>query len=127
MIDETMVKDLPSLPVYTKRKFLIHIGIDALSDNDYRYAKIERLITKLSDFGMDDTFFGGNVAVIAKLKDKSHYLLVNRLHQTIGICVRMDELENLNRKDLAKWAEWHHIEVGSKDSKEDIIKKLQAL
>lgn len=75
---------------------------------------------------MDDTFFGGNVYTVAKLKDKKHYLLVNKLHTTIGICVRTDELDTLSKTDLIEWAKVQNITLDNKTSKEDIINKLIA-
>ncbi|MGL6281816.1 MAG: hypothetical protein ACRC2J_05365, partial [Microcoleaceae cyanobacterium] len=71
MTDNIEVMDLPVLPVYSKKRFLITIRSELLKDkcNDYRYAKIKKLINP-RDFDMDDTFFGGNVYTIAKLKDK---------------------------------------------------------
>jgi hypothetical protein len=107
------------------RKFLIDIRKDRLIDNEYQLAKIDRLL-KLEDFGMNDTYFGGNVRYVAKLKDKKYYLLVNAYHQTIGICVRLDELDNLSKKELLDWAKVQNIRIGNEDSREDIINKLIA-
>jgi hypothetical protein len=128
MIDnnDTEVHDLPRPPIVSTRKFLIDIRSDLLKSNDYRYAKIKGLIAP-QNFGMDNNFFGGNVYTVAELKNKNYYLLVNRLHQTIGLCVKIDELEKLTKTELIEWARIHKIECKKEDTKEDIINKLTAL
>lgn len=126
MIDNGEVHDLPRPPIVAKRKFLIDIRSDKLKDNDYRYAKIKCLIFP-HNFGMDATFFGGNVYTIAELKNKNYYLLINNLHQTIGLCVKIEELDKLTKNELIDWAKLHSITVDKEDNKEDIINKLTAL
>lgn len=107
------------------KKFLIDISTEKLKDNDYKVSKVAQLI-KPETFGLDDTYFGGNVYHVVKLKNKNYYLLVSRLHKTIGICVRTDELEKLTKTELLHWAKVQGLTIGKDDNKEDIINKLIA-
>lgn len=106
------------------KKFLIDISTEKLKDNDYKVSKVAQLI-KPETFGLDDTYFGGNVAHVVKLKNKDYYLLVNRLHKTIGICVKTDELDKLTKVDLLAWAKVQNVTLEKNATKEDIIDKLK--
>lgn len=117
--------EFPAVPIYGKKMFLIDIRTDRIKDNDFKYARIKRLMTP-TNFGMTEDFFGGNVYTVVELKDKPFYLLVNRHHQTLGLCVKLDELDRLPKEELARWAEVQGVKVNTKDTKEDIIKKLTA-
>jgi hypothetical protein len=128
MTEDIEVRDLPRPPIYTKKRFIISISAKLLGHkkNDYRYAKIAKLISP-RDFEMDDTFFGGNIYTIAKLKDEPYYLLVNKFHQALGLCLRVDELNNFSKNVLLEWAGYQKIQTNKDDTKQSLIDKLTTL
>lgn len=121
-VDERM----PEIKNHEKRKFLIDIRKVTLEKYPYRTTRLKRLIT-LERFGMDETFFGGNIHTIAEVRDKPIYLLCNKDLVTLGVCVRVDELEKLTKNDLLEWAKVQRIKIKSEDTKEIIIDKLTTL
>jgi len=121
-VDERM----PPIKNHNKRLFLIDIRTDTLKTYPYRTTRLKRLVP-LEKFGMDETFFGGNIFTIAEVRDKPLYLLCNRDLETLGVCVRTDELEKLTKTELIEWAQVQRIKIKKEDTKEIVIDKLTSL
>ena len=84
--------------------------------------------TKFWDFfGVNDSYFGGNIHKIAKIKGKSMYIIVNTLDQTLGILYRFEELNGLNKNHLRDLCNMLAISFEDKETKEDLVDKLTAL
>jgi len=79
------------------------------------------------DFGIDDSFFGGNICKIAAIKGKPFYILVSREDTTLGIIHRFADLVNYDKKDLYIVCDNQKIAYTTKDTKQDLIDRLTLL
>ena len=64
--------------------FKVDVSKETLAKHDYKTAKIAGF-KKLIELGLPDNFFGGRVHRIVVLKDSDKMLIIDELHNTIGV------------------------------------------
>lgn len=55
-----------------------------IEKNDYATAKISKIVN-ISEYGLNDSWYGGNINFIAELKDSSLFLIVSKDLKTIEV------------------------------------------
>lgn len=119
-------------------KVLIDIRNKQLELYPYKTTKLKKLhfpridpnqeeTKEWEEFGINDSYFGGNIHKIASLKEKPFYIIVNKHDETLGILHRFEDLVKYDKKDLAIICESQGITVNTKDSKDYLIDKLTKL
>lgn len=93
-----------------------------ISDNEYGATS-----QNWEDFGIDDSYFGGNIHKIAALKTKPFYILVNREDETLGILHRFVDLPKYDKKDLLLVCSNQNLTYTEKDTKAELLEKLTEL
>lgn len=96
-----------------------------IKENPYKTAKIEKIFPpSLGIFNIKD-WYGGQVNLIAKLKDSSLYLIVSSSLKTIDVAIDTTDLDNLSstymREILKKYGLTYNATVG----REQILEKFK--
>ena len=119
-------------------RVLIDIRKENLDAYPYKTTKLLRLYMPSIDpenidnkswdfFGINDSYFGGNIHRIASVKGKPFYLIVDVNDNTLGILHRFDDLKDYDKKDLVSLCQMQKIDITDKDTKQTILDKLTAL
>jgi len=123
-------KDKSEMTILEKRnkleeKLIIISNNRALEKYDFKTAKIERVIFNIEEYGINDNYFGGNCARLAKLKDSKFMLIVSKQNTTLGILVPKECLPSLTKHELEWIASFYKIKIDSKMTKEDIVERIK--
>ena len=121
-------------------KVIIDIRNESIKEYPFKLSKLGRVYfprvednefgsesKNWDDFGVTDSYFGGNIHKIASLKSKPFYIIVSRSDETLGILHRFEDLSKYDKKDLFRVCDNQNIIYSEKDTKLDLIDKLTAL
>jgi hypothetical protein len=79
------------------------------------------------DFGITDSYFGGNIHQIAKIKTKPYYIISDRHRNTLGILHRFEELEEHDKNELSHLCDIQGIKYDNKTTKQQMVELLTSL
>lgn len=79
------------------------------------------------DFGITDSYFGGNIHQIAKIKAKPYYIISDKHRNTLGILHMFNELEEHDKSELAHLCDIQGLKYDNKTTKQQMIELLTVL
>ena len=98
-------------------------------DRDYTKLEVplEPGFKSISEYGLGDNFYGGNVTHIANVKDSPIKLLLNNDDDHLKVVdVATDKLESIDTMSLKKYAKARNVEFNwSSATKDEIVNLLK--
>ncbi len=102
----------------------ITFGIRLFTDKfQYKTAPIKKIVPP-EQYGMDDSWYGGNVKCLAELKHSNLILILNKELQVIDIGVNQEHLRDADMNTLKEYAKKKGIEFSVKITKDELVKRI---
>jgi len=104
---------------HTKMKIIVST-YDDYSKYPYQSTKNEGLVNPL-DFGFTDRFYGGRCYVLAKVKDKPFYMIIDRGFNTIGLFYPHEMFKDCTITELKSLCTRFRKKFNTTSKKEELI------
>ena len=105
---------------------LFLLGVRSLIEKyNYKTAPIKRIVAK-EHYGLNDSWYGGNIKCMAELKQSKIVLVLDNSHNILDVAVYKEHLGEVDMNTLKEFAKKKGIEFSFKITKDELIEKILA-